>query len=126
MKFRRLILIVGLPVVAALLVSAALIYRWQRTQTAFNNLPRLAVAVQNYSRELASHGQPMPASVTLQDLESHGYISSNDVRAFMGAEVTFYPTVSHTNLQATLVRVRMPDGVQIAALADGSVQELSK
>jgi Flp pilus assembly protein CpaB len=126
MKIRRLILIASLLVAVAVLVSVAVISHWQRTQTTFNIMPRLAVAVQSYSRELASHGQPVPSSVTLRDLESGGYISAKDVRAFDGTTVTFNPAVSYTNLQAVLVRVRMQDGVQIVALADGSVQELPK
>ena len=84
------------------------------------------MAVESYSRDYVSRGQPFPSSVTLQDLVNGGYISAKEVQPFDGIEVTIYPTVNHSNPQAILVRARMPDGVQIVARADGSVQQLPK
>jgi len=125
MKIRRLIVIFGFLIVVAALVSVALISHWQRSQT-FKGLPRLAAAEQRYLRDHVSRGQPEPASVTLRDLVSNGYISTNDVRAFEGMEVIFYPTASNNDPQAILVRVRISDGSQVVMLADGSVQQLEK
>ena len=77
-------------------------------------------------RDHVSRGQPLPASVTLRDLVGGGYISDDEVRSLEGADVTFYPTAGDCNPQVILVRVRMPDGVQIAAMADGSIQQLPR
>jgi hypothetical protein len=125
MKIRRIILIVGLLVVVAAYVSWLLISRWQHEQT-FKSLPKLAAAMRSYSHDQISHGRPVPSSVTVQDLVSGGYISAGEVRDLGGADVTFYPTVSESDPQAVLVRVRMSDGSQIVALADGSVGSVSR
>jgi hypothetical protein len=63
-------------------------------------------------------------SVTLRDLVSGGYLSAADVRFLNGAEVTFYPTATNASPEVTSIRVRMPDGAQIVAFADGSVGQL--
>ena len=125
MKIRRIILIVGLLVVVAAYVSWLLVSRWQHDQ-AFKSLPKLAAAMRSYSDGQISHGRPLPSSVTVQDLVSGGYISAAEVRDLDGADVTFYPTVSETDPQAILVRVRLQDGSQIAAFADGSIAQLPR
>jgi hypothetical protein len=95
-------------------------------QPTFNGLPRIVAAVKSYSRDHISRRQPLPASVTFQDLISGGYISTNDVRNIGVADATFYPVASNRDPKAVLVRVRMLDGSQIIALTDGSVQKLSR
>ena len=125
MKIRRLIVITGLLVVVAALASVALISHWQHSQPTFKSLPKLVTALKSYSRDHVSRGQPLPSSVTLRDLVTGGYISTEDVRAFDGMDVTIYPT-SDAEPQAILVRVRMSDGSQFVATADGSVQGVSR
>ena len=127
MKIRRLMLIAGLLVVVAALASWLLVVHWQHSEQTFKILPKLATAEQRYVHDYISHGQPLPASVTLQDLVGGGYISTDDVRSLEGSDVTFYPqAISDSQPQAILVRVRLSDGSQIAALADGSVQQLPR
>ena len=124
MKIRRLILIASLLVAVAALASWLLVSHWQRSEQTFKILPKLAAAEQRYEHDRVSRGQPLPASVTLQNLVSGGYISADEVRSLDGSDVTFYPAVTDATPQAILVRVRMPDGVEIAAFADGSVVQL--
>jgi hypothetical protein len=127
MKIRRIIVIAGLLVAVAFLASVALVFHWQRSEQTFKILPTLTTAEQRYVHDHVSRGQPFPASVTLRDLVSGGYISSSDARSLDGADVTFYPTnESESNPDAILVRVRTSDGSQIVALADGSVSLLAK
>ncbi|HEY5040407.1 MAG TPA: hypothetical protein VIK53_00205 [Verrucomicrobiae bacterium] len=123
MKIRRLIMIAGLLVAVAALASVALVFHWQHSQM-FKGLAKLAAAEQSYLRDHVSRGEPSTASVTLRDLVSGGYISTDDARAFDGMDVTFYPTVGDSDPQAILVRVQMRDGVQIALMADGSIAQL--
>ena len=61
----------------------------------------------------------------MDDLVSHGYISSNSVRAFEGMETRVWFGVSETEPQKVLMSARQPDGRVIAILADGSVQQFS-
>jgi len=123
MKIRRLILIAGLLVAVAALVSWLLVVHWQHSQQMFKILPKLAAAEQRYLRDRVSRAQPSPDSVTLQDLVGGGYISADEVRSLDGADVTFYPAVTDATPQAILVRVRMSDGIETDAMADGSVQQ---
>jgi len=125
MKIRRLIMIAGLLIAVAAFASWLLVSRWEHSQS-FKSLPKLMAAMQTYSHDQVSHGRPLPSSVTLQDLVGGGYVSTNEVRDLGGADVTFYPTVSDSDPQAVLVRVRMPDGSQTVGLADGSVQSVSR
>jgi uncharacterized protein YpmB len=126
MKIRRLILIASLLVVAAVVICVALVSHWQRSQPTFKDAAKLVAAAQAYSRDQAVRGQPLPASASLRELVSGGYITTNDVRAFDGMEVTISLTASDADPQSILIHVRMPDGSQIAAMADGSVQQLPK
>jgi hypothetical protein len=61
----------------------------------------------------------------LAELVSHGYISSNSVRAFEGMEARVWFGVSETEPQKVLMSARQPDGSVSATLADGSVQQFS-
>ena len=126
MNILRLILAASLLVVAAVVICVALVSHWQRSEPAFKDAPNLVAAAQAYSRDQAARGQPLAASVSLRELISGGYITTNEVRAFDGMDVTVSPTASDTNPQAILIHVRMPDGTEIAALADGSVQQLPR
>jgi hypothetical protein len=125
MKTRRLIVIAGLLVAVAVFVSVALISHWQHWQT-FKNLPKVILAAQTYSQDQVAHGQPLPASVSLRDLVASRYVSAEDVRAFDGMDVTVYPMTNDTDPNSILIRVRMPDGTQIAAMGDGSIQQLPR
>ena len=125
MKIRRVIVIASLLAAVAALTSWLLVAHWQHSEQMFKILPKLAVAEQCYVRNHVSQGQPLPAFVTLQDLVSGGYISADDIRSLKGSDITFYPQANgDSEPQAILIRVRMPDGRQIAAFADGSVAQL--
>jgi hypothetical protein len=126
MNIRRLFLIAGALVVAAAVVCVALISHWQRSRPTFKNAAGLVAAAQAFSRDQAARGQPLPASVSLDELVNGGYVPTNEVRAFDGMDVTIYPTASDADPTAILVRVRMPDGTQIAVMGDASVQQLPK
>ena len=78
-----------------------------------------------YSRDFTNRGLPLPQSVSWGDLVSHGYISSNRVRAFEDMETRVWFGVSETEPQKVLMSVRQPDGSVSATLADGSVQQFS-
>lgn len=94
--------------------------------TMFNGLPKLVAAMKNYSRDHISRGQPLPVSVTFQDLVSGGYISTNDVRDIGGMDTTFYLMANYRDPKAVLAKWRMPDGTQMIVLADGNVQKLPR
>src|ERR1039457_5721977 len=126
MRIRRLLVIVfagiALVVVLALVVSAC----WERKQTPFQNAPKLISALQALSRDQAAAGWRLPPEISLQDLMRGGYLTTNDVRAFGGMEVTFSTQADESHPQMILARARTPDGQFISLLADGSVQQWSR
>src|SRR5204863_3298007 len=70
-------------------------------------------------------GQPLQSTVSLGELVSRGYISSNSVRAFEGMEARMWLTVNETEPQKVLMSARLPDGSVSAVLADGSAHHFS-
>ena len=125
MRIRRLLVIacagIALVVVLVLVVSAY----WERKQTPFQNAPKLISALQAFSRDQAAAGRRLPPEVSMEDLLRGGYLTTNDVRAFEGMEVTFSTEADESHPQMILARARMPDGQFICALADGSVRGLA-
>jgi hypothetical protein len=116
----RAISAVILAAVATLAVSSC-----APRQEQFQDLPGLLSAMKAYSQNQTNRGLPLPQSVSLDDLVSHGYISSNSVRAFEGMETRVWFGVSETEPQKVLMSARQPDGRVIATLADASVQQFS-
>jgi len=110
----------------AIIVCVAVTTYWQRKQPVFKDAPKLISAMQAFSRDLTARGQRRPATVSLRELVSGGYIAASDVRAFDGMDVTISLTADETRPQEILIRVRLPDGSVTALLADGSVQGLPK
>jgi hypothetical protein len=126
MRIRRLLVIacagIALVVVLVVVVSAY----WERKQTPFQNAPKLISALQAFSRGQAAAGRRLPPEVSMEDLLRGGYLTTNDVRAFEGMEVTFSTEADESHPEMILARARMPDGQFICALADGSVQGVSR
>ena len=126
MRIRRLLVIacagIALVVVLVLIVSAY----WERKQTALHNASKLISALQAFSHDQAAAGRRLPPEISLPELLRGGYLTTNDVRAFEGMEVTFSTQADESHPQMILARARMPDGQFICALADGSVQGVSR
>jgi hypothetical protein len=124
MKTRRFIVYVASAIAVAIIVCVTLTTCWQRKQPSFKDAPKLVAAIQAFSGDLTVRGQSLPATVSLRELVSGGYIAASDVRAFDGMDVTISLTSDESHPQEILIRVRLPDGSVTAAMADGSVQGL--
>lgn len=124
MNIRRIFIILGSAIAVAVVVGVAVTNYWMQRQPVFKDAPRLASAMQAFSKDLTSRGQPLPATVSLRELIRGGYIAASDVRAFEGMDVTISLKANETKPQEILMRVRLPDGSVTALLADGSVQGL--
>jgi len=90
------------------------------------NAPRIIAAAKAYADSLKTQGLPVPATVSLPDLISRKLLTEADVSGLAGLEVTVSLSVEEANPQLVLARARLPDGREIVALADGSVQQLAK
>lgn len=111
-------------IILAAVLTLALASCWPR-QEHFQDLPGLLSAIQAYSRDLATRGQPVPPNVSMSELVNRGYISSNSVRAFQGMDTRIWFTANPSVPESVLISARLPDGSINAALTDGSVQQFS-
>ena len=127
MKARRLLALAGTALVVVVVVLALSAY-WERKQPVFANASKLITALQAFSHDRVTHGLPLPQEVSLQGLVAGGYLTTNDVAAFDGTDVTFFAGASETSPQAILavVRHRADDKQVTCLLADGSVAGFSR
>lgn len=120
-RFAAIAIAGGAATVVLILVASGY---WEHKQRLFTNPTDLFAAVRAFSSDQARRGR-VPPEVSLQELLKGGYVSSNEVRAFQGFEVTFSTHYSEDTPQMILARALAPDGQAICLLADGSVQQLS-
>jgi hypothetical protein len=108
---------------AVLLVTAWFIY-----DTFFGappgrvNTAKIMNAANAYAQGLKTQGKTVPATVNLKDLIAQGLLAPNDVSGFAGMDVTVSLVIDRSH-QDVLLRARLPDGQEIVAMTDGSVQQ---
>lgn len=83
-------------------------------------------AAEAYARDFRARGQPMPATVELQDLLAKGWLQADDAKGFAGMQVTISLTVDESHPRDVMMRVQMQDGSEVVALADGSVMSVAR
>ena len=125
MKLKRYNLLLGFGIMAVVLaVLLASFAYWPRRQSL--DAERIVEAVSAFVHDRAAHATPLPASVSLQELVTGGFLRSEDIKPFGTAEVTISLTKDETHPSQILIQARMPDGSRMAGLADGSVAQLRK
>ena len=120
MNLRRILFLAGAGFALVVVVVFAVSFYWEHKQTPFQNAPKLITALQAFSRDQIAGTRQLPLEVSLQDLLRGGYLTTNDVAAFEGMDVTFSTQAEDTNPQMILARARTPDGQFICLLADGA------
>lgn len=125
MKTQRLVILIASSIALVAAIAVAVVAYLPGKQPVFEDLPGLISALQAFSQDRTKQGQPLPSTVSLGELVSHGYISSNSVRAFEGMEARIWLTVNETEPQKVLMSARLPDGSFSAVLADGSAHHFS-
>ena len=121
---KRLLIFAAAIILAAIVGCLILIV--QKPQKGHLDAGKITAAMHAYSSKMKSEEQPLPPTIPLQELVARGFLKHEDVSAFDGMEVTVYLTVDDTNSQAVLMRVQLPDGNQVVALTDGSIQQVAK
>ncbi len=86
----------------------------------------LVAAARAYTRDLQARKQPIPKTVTLEELVALHFLQPGDIEAFRGLKATIMLTSDGSGPQSVLMRVRLPDGGEIVLLSDGSVQQVAK
>jgi hypothetical protein len=116
---------IAIAAAVAIMVAAGLVYVFvasKETGAKFNGAAIVAAA-RDYTRGLRLNKQPVPQSVTLEELVALHYLTPEQVEAFRGLKATIQLSTDDRGPKAVLMRVRMPDGEEVKLLADGSVQE---
>ena len=113
-------------VAVVLIATISAFFPYPRPASCLVSATRIFAAGQKYAHDLRAHGLPVPTTVSLPDLLAKGLLTAADVSDFADKEVTVSLTADKMHPAEILMRVRMQDGSQIVALADGSVQELPR
>jgi hypothetical protein len=111
-----------------IMVAAGLVYLLlasKDTSARFNGAA-LVAAARDYTRDLQARKQPIPKSVTLEELVALHFLQPGEIEAFRGLKATIVLTADESSPQAVLMRVRLPEGGEIVLLGDGSVQQVAR
>ncbi len=79
-----------------------------------------------YTRSLIARKQPIPKTVSLDELVAQGFLKPADVAAFQGMQATLSLVSDASNPQYALMRVQMPDGSDFVLLADGTTKQIAR
>ena len=82
---------------------------------------RLDTAVQAFARERKAGGGIVPATVSLHELVSAGYLHTNDIRGLENRDAIVSLSADMTNPLMIRIRVHWDDRLDIVLVADGSV-----
>jgi len=122
---KRLFTVVA--IISGVMIAASITYfTFSRPVPGQVNAPHIMAAAQAYAHDLQVRGLAVPATVDLRDLVAKGLVNSADVSGFDGMQVTVSLAASIGNFQDVVMRVRLQDGSQLVALADGSIQAVSR
>src|SRR5580700_6541898 len=112
---------IAIAVAGAFMVAAGLIYlsvAAKDTSVRFNGAAIVAAA-RAYTRDLQVRKQPIPKSVTLEELVALHFLQPGEIEAFRGLKATIVLTADANDPKAVLMRVRLADGGEIVLLSDG-------
>jgi hypothetical protein len=116
---------IAIAAAVAIMVAAGLVYYFmasKETSGKFNGAAIVAAA-RDYTRGVQLRKQPVPKSITLEELVALHYLKPEQVEAFRGLKATIELSTDDRGPKAVLMRVLMPDGGEFKLLSDGSVQE---
>jgi hypothetical protein len=119
---------IAIAAALAIMLAAGLVYLFlasKDTSARFNGAA-LVAAARAYTRDLQVRKQPIPKSVTLEELVALHFLQPGDIEAFRGLKATIVLTADASDQQTVLMRVRLPDGGEIKLLGDGSVQQVAR
>jgi hypothetical protein len=114
---------IAIAAAAAIMVAAGLVYYFmasKETSAKFNGAAIVAAA-RDYTRDVRLRKEPVPKSVTLEDLIALHYLKPEQGEAFRGLKATIMLSSEDRGPITVVMRVVMPDGGEVKLLSDGSV-----
>jgi len=119
---------IAIAAVVAIMVAATLVYVFlvsKETSAKFNGAAIVAAA-RAYTRDLQARKQPVPKSVSLEELAALHFLKPEEIAPFRGMNATITLTSTESAPQTVLMRVHFPDGGDILLLGNGSVQQVTR
>jgi hypothetical protein len=123
---RRMTMAVAVAV--AIMVAAGLVYYFMSSKEppAKFNGAAIVSAARDYTRAVQLRKEPLPKSITLEELVALHYLKPEQAEAFRGLKATVMLSSEDRSPKAVVMRVVMPDGGEVKLLSDGSVQEAAQ
>jgi hypothetical protein len=114
---------IAIAAAVAIIVAAALVHFFltARPSAARFNGAAIVAAARDYTRELRAANQPIPNSISLEQLVALHYLKPGQVEVFQGLKATLQLSTTNTSAQTVVMRVLMQDGEEVQLLGDGSV-----
>jgi len=119
---------IAITTAVAIMAAAGLVYIFlasKDTGARFNGAAIVAAA-RDYTRDLQARKQPVPGSVTLEELVALHFLRPEAIEPFRGLKATIVLASADRGPRAVLMRVRLPDGTEIELLGDGSVRPAAR
>ncbi len=89
------------------------------------NGPKIIAAAHAYTQALQQRHLPIPQAVPLQVLIEQGLLQPADIGSFQGLDAIISLTAGGAG-PAVLMRVHMPDGMDLVLLADGNAHKIKR
>ncbi len=118
----------AVAVAVAIMVAAGLVYYFMSSKEppAKFNGAAIVSAARDYTRAVQLRKEPLPKSITLEELVALHYLKPEQAEAFRGLKATVMLSSEDRSPKAVVMRVVMPDGGEVKLLSDGSVQEAAQ
>jgi hypothetical protein len=123
---RRMTVAIAAAVAIVLAAGAVYFIVGAREPAAKFNGAAIVAAARAYTRDTQLRKQPVPKSVTLDELVALHYLTPDQVEAFRGLKATVMLSTEDRSSKAVLMRVPLPDGGEVRLLGDGSVLEVAR
>lgn len=119
----RRILLISVAAIAVLVGAPFAVERFQDRKPGVDPQPIIR-AIEAFCRDRTAAGKATPASISFRELVAGGYLAASEIRAFAGLDVSVSTNADETRPQSIMMRVRLPDGMEIDLHADGSTGEV--
>src|ERR1700733_5442733 len=109
---------IAIAAALAIMVAAGLVYVFlvsKETSAKFNGAAIVAAA-RAYTHDLRDRKEPIPKSVTLEELAERHFLKPEAISAFRGLNATVMLTSQESTAHTVLMRVHFPDGGDIVLL----------
>jgi hypothetical protein len=119
---------IAIAAAVAIMVAAGLVYIFTATKetSAKFNGAAIVSAARAFTRDVRLHKEPVPKSITVDELVALHYLQPEQIEAFRGLKATVMLSTDDLSPKAVVMRVLMPDGGEVRLLSDGTVQEAAR